>query len=246
MSAVYTDPLILEIMARTDKLERSIRSARAQFTTEADKMQRSSEALRRSIETNSDAAGAAFKRIAASVGAAFSAQQVAGLIDGYTRFTNQLKVAGLEGENLARVQETLFGIAQRYGVELESVGTLYGRTAAAAKELGLSHVTRPQTSRSQYFRLFNATRESRAGTAPPAWHAQPASTRIGYVPERRRQSKDNPYGPARLPPSARPLPGCRLALEEDPCDGRCYRASRPAGPIGRSFRGTDCSAVPRK
>lgn len=138
MGAVYTDPLILEIMAHTDKLERSIRSARAQFTTESDKMQRSSDALRRSIETNSDAAGAAFKRIAAAVGAAFSAQQVAGLIDGYTRFTNQLKVAGLEGENLARVQETLFGIAQRYGVELESVGTLYGRTAAAAKELGLS------------------------------------------------------------------------------------------------------------
>lgn len=138
MGAVHTDPLILEIMARTDKLERSIRSARAQFTTESDKMQRSSDALRRSIETNSAAAGAAFKGIAASVGAAFSAQQVAGLIDGYTRFTNQLKVAGLEGQNLAHVQETLFGIAQRYGVELESVGTLYGRTAAAAKELGLT------------------------------------------------------------------------------------------------------------
>lgn len=74
---------------------------------------------------------------AATIGAAFGAVQVEALADGYTRFTNQLKTAGLEGGNLADVQDRLFGTAQKYGVELEALGTLYGRNSAAAKELNL-------------------------------------------------------------------------------------------------------------
>ncbi|MCT8002990.1 tape measure protein [Sphingomonas sanguinis] len=74
----------------------------------------------------------------AGLGAAFSVNQVKEYADGYTRFTNQLKVAGLEGAALGKTQNDLYGIAQRYGVQLESVGGLYGRLTQGAKELGAS------------------------------------------------------------------------------------------------------------
>lgn len=74
----------------------------------------------------------------AAIGAALSANQVKEYADGYTRFTNQLKVAGLEGSTLGKTQNDLYAIAQRYGIQLESVGTLYGRLSQGAKELGAS------------------------------------------------------------------------------------------------------------
>ncbi|WP_260927956.1 tape measure protein [Novosphingobium sp. 9] len=78
------------------------------------------------------------KGLAASIGAGLSVREIANLADGYTRFTNSLKVAGLEGQNLAKTQNDLYEIAQKYGTELDSVGTLYSRISASAKDLGLS------------------------------------------------------------------------------------------------------------
>lgn len=67
--------------------------------------------------------------------AAFGVNQIRNLADSYTRFTNQLKVAGIEGSRLGQTQEQLFQIAQRYGVELESLGTLHGRLMQSQREL---------------------------------------------------------------------------------------------------------------
>jgi tape measure domain-containing protein len=58
------------------------------------------------------------------------------LSDAYTRFSNSLKVAGLEGQNLGAVQEQLFAIAIQNGVEVEALGSLYSRAAQSAGELG--------------------------------------------------------------------------------------------------------------
>lgn len=72
----------------------------------------------------------------ASAGVALAGREVLSATDAYIRFTNQLKVAGLEGERLAVVQDKLFGIAQKYGVEMEGLGNLYGRLSQASKDLG--------------------------------------------------------------------------------------------------------------
>ena len=69
---------------------------------------------------------------------ALGAREISGLLDSYTRFQNALKVAGLEGEQLAGVQERLFTLANRNGVALEAIGTLYGRAAQSADTLGAS------------------------------------------------------------------------------------------------------------
>src|SRR5690606_31239720 len=61
---------------------------------------------------------------------------VIGLADKFTRFENRLKTAGLEGENLAAVGDRLFTIANRNGVEIEALGSVYARVSLAGEELG--------------------------------------------------------------------------------------------------------------
>lgn len=73
---------------------------------------------------------------AAVIVGALGVNELKNTADAYTRFTNQLKVAGLAGTQLAGTQDQLFQSAQRYGVELESLGTLYGRLAQSQNELG--------------------------------------------------------------------------------------------------------------
>lgn len=77
--------------------------------------------------------------VAASLGA--GSLGVAGVIrfaDSFTRLKNQLKLSGLEGEKLESTLSGLFAIAQKNGVAIEPLATLYGRLAQAQKELGAS------------------------------------------------------------------------------------------------------------
>lgn len=136
--AVVADRVIVELEAKLDRYEANVRRAEAKFDSATRSISANSAKMARDIERNSAAAGNAVRNLVGTLAAAFSAQQVKELADGYTRFTNQLKVAGLEGQNLADVQGRLFTIAQQYGVQLESVGTLYGRATAVSKELGAS------------------------------------------------------------------------------------------------------------
>lgn len=94
--------------------------------------------VERQISASASTIRSALLSSTAGIASAFSANQVKDYADAYTRYTNQLKVAGLEGENLGRTQNGLFGIAQKYGVELEGIGSLYGRVSQGAKELGAS------------------------------------------------------------------------------------------------------------
>lgn len=90
------------------------------------------------IRASSSQIGGSLKGLAATFTTAFSVQQLGQMADTYTRFTNQLKVAGLEGSNLAGVQKQLYQVAQQNGVEIEAIGTLYSRAAQNQKELGAS------------------------------------------------------------------------------------------------------------
>ncbi|MFC3079516.1 tape measure protein [Phenylobacterium terrae] len=80
----------------------------------------------------------ALMSLAPALAAALSVQGAIAAADTYTRFSNSLKTAGLEGEQLAQVQSQLFDIAQKNGQALEPLGQLYGRASQAAKELGAS------------------------------------------------------------------------------------------------------------
>lgn len=94
--------------------------------------------LERQIRASSGQISGYLRGMAGVLAGAFSAGQVIQMADSYTRFQNALKVAGLEGQALADTQEELFQVAQRNGVQLEAVATLYSRAAQNQKELGAS------------------------------------------------------------------------------------------------------------
>lgn len=116
-------------------MQTSINSARRQIATIGTAVEQTETRIRASTS----GIKAALLGSASGLAAAFSADRVKDYADSYTRYTNQLKVAGLEGVQLAKTQNDLYVVAQRNGVELESVGTLYGKAATAAKELGASN-----------------------------------------------------------------------------------------------------------
>lgn len=116
------------VSAQLDRQERAVAELEHQFAASSTNIQRSLGGIRQAVASS-----------ASLIAGAFSADRVIKLADGYTSFTNQLKVAGVEGKNLAATQEALYEIAQRNGSELSALGTLYGRTASSAKELGASN-----------------------------------------------------------------------------------------------------------
>lgn len=96
------------------------------------------ERVEQRIAASSGRIRAALLASTAGVAAAFSADRLKSLADGYTRFTNELRVAGVSSSDLAKRQEQLYEIAQKYGAPLEAIGTLYGRAAQAGRALGAS------------------------------------------------------------------------------------------------------------
>ena len=91
-----------------------------------------------SVRRSADGMKAALLGSAAGIAAAFSADRLKDYADGYTRFTNSLATAGIEGQRLAKTQEGVYAIAQRNGVQLEALGSLYGNIASLQKDLNAS------------------------------------------------------------------------------------------------------------
>ncbi len=173
MPAVHTDPLVLDIIARTDKLERSIKSAQAKFTTETEQMKRVSAVMRRQMEADSGAIGDTFKKLSAGLGAYFSGAQVIKLTESFTRFQNSLRVAGVASADLGAVQDRLFTSAQKYGIEIATLGGLYGSLANASKELGVSQ--------EQVFQLTDTVAASLKVSGQSATEAAGALQQLGQV-----------------------------------------------------------------
>lgn len=137
--ATDVERLVVSLEASITKYERAMQRAVGQTTQTARQIERRFEQTAKTLDQRFSAAGSAMSmglaKAFAGVAALRGAQQ---LIDTSTRIENSLKVAGLAGENLARVYDSLFASAQRNAAPLESLVTLYGRAAIVQKELGVS------------------------------------------------------------------------------------------------------------
>lgn len=125
------DPVTLKLVADVDDYIRDVRRAQG----DSDRRLRD---IENSFRRSSDGISTSLKGIAGTLATAFTGQQLVGLIDQFTRFQNSLKVAGLEGENLATVQERLFQSGSKYGVSVNALADLYGKAEQAGRELGAS------------------------------------------------------------------------------------------------------------
>lgn len=132
------DPVVLEVRADLDQYFRKVRASTTLIKQEFGVQEKRAKRLEQEMRRSSSSIGSSLKGLAGTIAAAFTGRELVGLLDSFTRYENALKVAGLEGQNLAAVQEELFNVAQRNGVQLEAIGTLYGRAAQSADTLGAS------------------------------------------------------------------------------------------------------------
>lgn len=171
--AVTADRVIVELEAKLDRYEAGVRRAEQKFDSATRAIEADSKRMARTVSANSDAVGSRFRALAVTIGAAFSVRQIQQYADGYTRFINQLRVAGVEGSNLAVVQERLLAIGNAYGQDLESVGTLFSRASQAGKELG--------ATQEDLFKLTEATAAALKIQGTSAVEAQGALLQLGQA-----------------------------------------------------------------
>jgi tape measure domain-containing protein len=132
------DPVVLRLIVERGQFLSDMNNISRVVDRRFGAMERDVISLERQMRASLGGITTAMKGLAAAAGVGLSIGQISSMADQYTRYTNQLKVAGLEGQALADTQERLFQVAQRNGVELEAVGTLYSRAAQNQKELGAS------------------------------------------------------------------------------------------------------------
>lgn len=87
---------------------------------------------------SSSSIGNAARGLVATLATLFTGRELVGMIDSFTRLQNSLRVAGLEGSELESVQSRLLELSKQYGVSIEELAGLYGKSAQAASELGAS------------------------------------------------------------------------------------------------------------
>ena len=81
---------------------------------------------------------AALVEVAAAFGEVFAVGKAIEYADQWTRFSNAIHLAGKEGEAFASTQQALLDTANRNGVAIEGVSSLYRQLGLSQKQLGLS------------------------------------------------------------------------------------------------------------
>ena len=134
--AITAEEVIVKLraeMADYDrKISNSTRITEQAFKSIGDRTAATEAILRK----NSAAMVNSVKGLGASFATYLSGRELASLSDAFTRLQNNLRVAGLEGAELKQVQDRLFSVAQKYGVEIEGLSNLFGQLTQASKELG--------------------------------------------------------------------------------------------------------------
>lgn len=132
----------------------NLATARAETQTLARETETAMASIRRSLLAS-----------ASLITAALGVNEIRNAADAYTSFANRIKAAGDAGSVLAEREQQLFEIAQRYGVQLNTVGALYGRMTQAQNELGASsaQIIRAVDGASAAVRIFGSSTEEQQG-----------------------------------------------------------------------------------
>lgn len=146
------DPVIVELRADLERYRRQMGGTADAVDRALAKQEKAIRDLEDQLRKSSGAMGNTLRGLAGAFAGAFSVQQVIALADSFTRLQNSLSVAGLEGQDLADVQQRLLELSGQNGVAIEGLAGLYGGIARAQKELGASS--------EQLLALTQATAES--------------------------------------------------------------------------------------
>lgn len=133
--ATDLERLVVSLEANIKKFEREMARSRQSTDTAMRGVERRTQQATQKIESMMTRAGRSINTALSGILAGLSVQQVARYADSYTKVQNSLKVAGLEGQALKGVYDQLYASAQRQGVSLEAMATLYSRVSLSQKEL---------------------------------------------------------------------------------------------------------------
>lgn len=130
------DPVILKMQIDAREYRNELRNTTNFFQSQIDRQERAIIDLENQLGKSTTNISLSLKSVAASVGTLFTGKELVGIIDAYTQFENRLKVAGVAAADMGAVQDRLFASAQKYGVEIGTLGELFGTLTNASKELG--------------------------------------------------------------------------------------------------------------
>ncbi|MFX4084470.1 tape measure protein [Sphingobium yanoikuyae] len=132
------DPVILQLRADMLAYQNQMRTTTNRVVAQLDAQEHAVITLENQMRRSSGAIAGTLRGLAGSFASYLSVNKLTELSDGFTRLQNNLRIAGLEGDQMKAVQDRLFASAQKYGVEIEGLSNLYGQLTQASKELGAS------------------------------------------------------------------------------------------------------------
>lgn len=130
------DEVDVILTARTRQYEADLERSRKTFDRTIGAQKNGIVQFERQMRQSSAAISSQIKGLASTFAAAFTGRELVGLLDSFTRLQNNLRVAGVAGDQMKAVQDRLFASAQKYGVELEGLSKLFSTLSQASKELG--------------------------------------------------------------------------------------------------------------
>ncbi len=144
MAATDVERLVLQMSADMTRLNRNVVAGQRAFDRQLLAMERRAQQMERRLTRTMAQAGhgmtsalkSTLTSLAPTLAAAFSAQQVIKYADAYTSLQNRLKAAGLEGDRLIKVENALYGAANKNGVAVDAVSQLYQRASLSRQALG--------------------------------------------------------------------------------------------------------------
>lgn len=144
MAATDVERLVLQMSADMTRLNRNVVAGQRAFDRQLLAMERRAQQMERRLTRTMAQAGhgmtsalkSTLTSLAPTLAAAFSAQQVIKYADAYTSLQNRLKAAGLEGDRLIKVEDALYGAANKNGAAVDAVSQLYQRASLSRQALG--------------------------------------------------------------------------------------------------------------
>ncbi len=167
------DSVILELRADLGRYRAELKNTTSLVDSSLLRQENRVRSLERQMERSSGAISGSLRRLAGIFATYFTGRELVGMLDTFTRLQNNLRVAGVEGDQLKAVQDRLFASAQKYGVELESLSSLFSTLSQASKELG--------ASQEQVFGITDAVSASLKITGLSANEAQGALLQLGQA-----------------------------------------------------------------
>lgn len=137
--ATDVERLVVSLSADFKSLEREMQKANNVAARQTRQLEKRFTDANRNITSTMDSLGSniagSLKASLGGVLAGVSLDQLKKFAGDYIGIINTLKVAGLQGAQLSAVFGQLYAIAQEQGQPIDALATLYGKAAAAQKEL---------------------------------------------------------------------------------------------------------------